>query len=67
MKKLLQKFILNEAGRVSWMKLGGLIVSITVWLFAQGVFPESMNWLLEMIIAAGAAIGISGARDAIKK
>jgi len=51
------------------MKLGGWIVAAAGFVLTQGLIPESgaLHTVCAGILAIGGALGIAGARDALKK
>jgi hypothetical protein len=64
---MFKKLLLNESGNISWMKLGGLIVTIS-GVIVSGIVPGLPIALVtgaKIAIAVGGSIGIAGARDAI--
>ena len=69
--KLGAKMLMNEKQEVSFMKLGGNIVAIagvvlTMPSMGFQVGVDILN-VSKLVIALGVAMGVSGARDAIKK
>jgi len=59
----------NAEGKTSWTKLGGQLVAVSAAIVAlpAGVVPVEVIFIAKMAICVGAAIGVSGARDALEK
>lgn len=65
------KMLMNEKQEVSFMKLGGNLCAIagvilTMPSMGMNVSIDILN-VSKLIIAFGAAMGVAGARDAVKK
>jgi len=67
---MFNKLLKNASGKFSWMKVGGVLVSlagIVITLPASGIaLPLAVLTGAKVVGAIGAAIGISGARDALE-
>jgi hypothetical protein len=63
----IKKFLLNDQGQPSFTKIGAEIVAIAGWLLASHLMTPNWTPILQAIIAAGGAMGLAGARDALTK
>jgi|WetSurMetagenome_2_1015567.scaffolds.fasta_scaffold76709_4 hypothetical protein len=61
---LIKKLFLNDQGKISFTKIGGLILGLSGVLVANGIITPQVA---ETIASIGAILGISGARDAMNK
>ena len=64
---MLQKLLFNRNRKISWTKVGIIIVTVATALLMNNVLPDVVDGWLKVVIALGTVIGGTGIRDAIDK